>query len=338
MGNFIGLNEIKKASQILETVVIESPFQKIESYSQNYNSNIFFKREDLQKVRSFKIRGAFNKISSLNQSQVINGIVCASAGNHAQGFAVSCSTLGYKGKVFMPTTTPNQKIEQVKKFGKTNVEVVLFGENFTQAYEKALEECDEYDKTFIHPFDDKKVIAGQATLFLEMINQINFDLDYLFIPIGGGGLISGAINVFKQLSPKTKIVGIEPKGAPSMFESIKQNKLVTLSKIDGFADGVAVKKVGNLSFEYCREFLDDIIILDENEICNSIIQLKDSENIIAEPAGAMSSASLNYYKKQIKGKNIGCIICGGNIDKSRMVEVKERSKLWITSQNINSNK
>ena len=177
MGNFIGLNEIKKASQILQTVVIESPFQKIESYSQKYNSNIFFKREDLQKVRSFKIRGAFNKISSLNQSQVINGIVCASAGNHAQGFAVSCSTLGYKGKVFMPTTTPNQKIEQVKKFGKTNVEVVLYGENFTQAYEKALQECDKYDKTFIHPFDDKKVIAGQATLFLESINQFKEHLD-----------------------------------------------------------------------------------------------------------------------------------------------------------------
>ena len=229
MGNFIGLNEIKKASQILQTVVIESPFQKIESYSQKYNSNIFFKREDLQKVRSFKIRGAFNKISSLNQSQVINGIVCASAGNHAQGFAVSCSTLGYKGKVFMPTTTPNQKIEQVKKFGKTNVEVVLFGENFTQAYEKALQECDKYDKTFIHPFDDKKVIAGQATLFLEIINQFKDHLDYLFIPIGGGGLISGAINVFKQLSPNTKIVGIEPKGAPSMSKSIEKNKLITIS-------------------------------------------------------------------------------------------------------------
>ena len=271
MGNFIGLNEIKKASQILQTVVIESPFQKIESYSQKYNSNIFFKREDLQKVRSFKIRGAFNKISSLNQSQVINGIVCASAGNHAQGFAVSCSTLGYKGKVFMPTTTPNQKIEQVKKFGKTNVEVILFGENFTQAYEKALQECDKYDKTFIHPFDDKKVIAGQATLFLEIINQFKDNLDYLFIPIGGGGLISGAINVFKQLSPKTKIIGIEPKGAPSMSKSIEKNKLITLNRIDGFVDGVAVKKVGNYSFDYCKEHLDDLIILDDNEICNSIL-------------------------------------------------------------------
>ena len=328
MISFIRLNEIKKARETLERVVVESPFQKINSFSKNYNSNIFFKREDLQKVRSFKIRGAFNKISSLNKSQVVNGIVCASAGNHAQGFAVSCSTLGYKGKVFMPTTTPNQKIQQVKKFGKTNVEVILYGENFTQAYEKALEECDKYNKIFIHPFDDKRVITGQATLFLEIINQFNNQLDYLFIPIGGGGLISGAINVFKQLSPKTKIIGIEPKGAPSMYQSIKQNELVTLDKIDGFVDGVAVKKVGNYSFNYCKEYLDDIIILDENEICNSILELKSYENITAEPAGAMSSAALRHYRHKIINKNIGCIICGGNNDNSRMPEIRKRADNW----------
>ena len=328
MNNFIELSQIKNASELLKGVIIKTPFQKIKSYSKRYNANIFFKREDLQKVKSFKTRGAFNKISSLDKSQVINGLVCASAGNHAQGFAVSCTTLGYEGKVYMPTSTPNQKIKQVKKFGKNNIKVVLYGENFTQAYKKAIEDCDFYNKIFIHPFDDIKVITGQATLFLEIISQINHELDYLFIPIGGGGLISGAINVFKQLSPKTKIIGVEPKGAPSMSESIKQNKLVTLSKIDGFVDGVAVKKVGDLSFEYCKEYLHDIIVLDENEICNSIMELKESENIITEPAGAMSSASLRYYKNDILGKNIGCIICGGNIDKSRMVEVKERSRLW----------
>jgi len=332
VSNFIELNEIKKASKILQRVVVESPFQKIESYSQKYNSNIFFKREDLQKVRSFKIRGAFNKISSLNKYQVKNGIVCASAGNHAQGFAVSCSTLGYKGKVFMPRTTPNQKIEQVKKFGKTNVEVVLYGENFSQAYEKAIEECDNYNKTFIHPFDDKKVIAGQATLFLEIINQINDYVDYLFIPIGGGGLISGAINIFKQLSPETKIIGIEPLGAPSMYESLKKNKLVTLEKIDRFVDGIAVKKVGNISFNYCKEFLDDIVILDENEICNSIIELLETENIKAEPAGAMSTAALSYYKHKIEGKNVACIICGGNNDISRMPEIRMRANKWIKTR------
>ena len=198
MNNFIEISEIKKASQLLKGVAIESPFQKIKSYSKKYNSNIFFKREDLQNVRSFKIRGAFNKIASLSKSQSINGLVCASAGNHAQGFAVSCTNLGYKGRVYMPISTPNQKIEQVKKFGKNNIEIILFGENFSQAYEMALKDCHDHNKIFIHPFDDIKVITGQATLFLEIIDQIDNELDYLFIPIGGGGLISGAIKVFKQ--------------------------------------------------------------------------------------------------------------------------------------------
>ena len=332
MSNFIELNEIKKASKILQRVVVESPFQKIESYSQNYNSNIFFKREDLQKVRSFKIRGAFNKISSLDKSQVENGIVCASAGNHAQGFAVSCTTHGYKGKVYMPITTPNQKIQQVKKFGKNNIEIALTGENFTQAYQKALEECSKYNKTFIHPFDDIKVITGQATIFLEIVNQIKDKLDFLFIPIGGGGLIAGALNVFKQLSPKTKIIGIEPLGAPSMFESLKKNKLITLEKIDRFVDGIAVKKVGNISFNYCKEFLDDIVILDENEICYSIIELLETENIVAEPAGAMSTAALSHYKHKIFGKNVACIICGGNNDVSRMPEIRRRANKWIKTR------
>ena len=331
MNNFIELSEIKKASQLLKGVVIESPFQKIKSYSKKYNSNIFFKREDLQSVRSFKIRGAFHKISSLTKSQSINGLVCASAGNHAQGFAVSCTNFGYKGRVYMPKSTPNQKIEKVRKFGKNNIEIILFGENFSQAYEMALKDCHDHNKIFIHPFDDIKVITGQATLFLEIIDQINNELDYLFIPIGGGGLISGAINVFKQLSPKTKIIGIEPKGAPSMFESLKKNRLVKLDKIDRFVDGIAVKKVGNYSFDFCKKYLDDIIILDENEICNSILELKDYEDIIAEPAGAMSSASLWYYKEKIIGKNIGCIICGGNNDNSRMPEIIRRAKKWKTN-------
>ena len=186
MNNFIDLSEIKNASELLKGVIKKTPFQKIKSYSKKYNANIFFKREDLQKVKSFKTRGAFNKISSLDKSQVINGLVCASAGNHAQGFAVSCTTLGYEGRVYMPTSTPNQKIKQVKKFGKNNIEVILYGENFTQAYKKAIEDCDFYNKIFIHPFDDIKVITGQATLFLEIISQINHELDYLFIPIGGG--------------------------------------------------------------------------------------------------------------------------------------------------------
>ncbi len=335
MSNFICLNEIKKACQTLKRVVVKSPFQKIKSYSQNYNSNIFFKREDLQEVRSFKIRGAFNKISSLSRSQALNGLVCASAGNHAQGFAVSCTTLGYSGRVYMPKITSNQKIEQVKKFGKNNIEIILYGENFTQAYELAIEDCSDNNKIFIHPFDDIEVITGQATVFLEIINQIDQELDYLFVPIGGGGLVSGAINVFKQISPKTKIIGVEPKGAPSMFESLKKNKLVKLEKIDRFVDGIAVKQVGNYTFDFCKKYLDDLIIIDENEICNSILELKDQENIIAEPAGAMSSAALRHYRNKIFKKNIGCIICGGNNDNSRMSDIIKRAEVWKANNPTN---
>ena len=331
MNNLIELKKIQNASQNLSGVAIHSAFEKVESYSKIYDSNIFFKREDLQRVRSFKIRGAYNKIISLCADEVKNGIVCASAGNHAQGFAVSCEMLGYKGKVFMPITTPNQKINQVKKFGKKNVEVVLIGENFSQAYSQAKEDCKTNHKTFIHPFDDIKVIEGQATLFLEIINQSKKNIDYLFIPIGGGGLISGAINVFKQLSPETKIIGIEPKGAPSMMRSIEQNKLVTLEKINGFVDGAAVKKVGNYSFDFCKSHLDEIILVDEGEICKSILDLKKIEGIIAEPAGAMSTAALRQFKNEIINKNVVCLICGGNNDELRMPDINKRAKEWMAS-------
>lgn len=329
MNKFIELRKIQTAHKNLSSVAINTSFHEVKTYSKIYNSKIFFKREDLQKIRSFKIRGAYNKIISLSAQEVENGIVCASAGNHAQGFAVSCEMLGYRGKVFMPITTPNQKIKQVKKFGKDNIEVVLFGNNFTQAYKKALEDCKTNGKTFIHPFDDIKVIEGQATVFLEILNQFKNKIDYIFIPIGGGGLISGAINVFKQLSPSTKIVGIEPMGAPSMLKSIEQNKLVTLEKINGFVDGAAVKKVGNYSFNYCKDFLDDIILIDEGEICKSILDLNKIEGIIAEPAGAMSAAALRQYKDKIINKNVVCIICGGNNDEQRMPEINQRAKTWM---------
>ena len=333
MNSFISLSDIENAHNNLQNVIVNSSFDRINSYSKIYGSNIFFKREDLQKVKSFKIRGAFNKIYNLNKNQAKNGLVCASAGNHAQGFAVSCRILGYQGLVYMPIDSTKQEIRQVKEFGKEHIKIVLYGENFTQAYQKALEECDKNKMTFIHPFDDLEVIAGQATVFYEILQQSKVDLDYLFIPIGGGGLISGAINVFKQLSPKTKIIGVEPKGAPSMYLSLKENKLITLDQIDRFVDGIAVKKVGKYSFKYCNEFLDDIIIIDENEICNSILELKDFENIIAEPAGAMSTACLRHYRNEIAGKNVGCIICGGNNDNSRMPEIKRRAQKWkISSQ------
>ena len=328
----INIENIRNASNKLADVVIKSPLEKNLKLNSNFSSNIYLKREDLQQVRSFKIRGALNKILSLSDSESSKGIVCASAGNHAQGFAFACKMLNIDGNVFMPIHTTKQKIQQVEKFGGDKIKIKLVGDNFGQAYTEALSFCKKNAKIFIHPFDDLKVIEGQATVFLEIIDQANFDIDYIFIPIGGGGLISGAINVFKQLSPKTKIIGIEPLGAPAMKTSINNNKNTTLKSIDGFVDGAAVKRVGEISFNFCKKYLDDLILIDEGEICQSILDLEKYHSIVAEPAGAMSNAALNIYSSKIINKNVVCIICGGNNDNSRMPEIQKRASNWKNSK------
>tara|TARA_Y100000590_G_scaffold109802_1_gene125188 strand:+ start:4434 stop:5438 length:1005 start_codon:yes stop_codon:yes gene_type:complete len=328
----INIENIRNASNKLADVVIKSPLEKNLKLNSNFSSNIYLKREDLQQVRSFKIRGALNKILSLSDSESSKGIVCASAGNHAQGFAFACKMLNIDGNVFMPIHTTKQKIQQVEKFGGDKIKIKLVGDNFGQAYAEALSFCKKNAKIFIHPFDDLKVIEGQATVFLEIIDQANFDIDYIFIPIGGGGLISGAINVFKQLSPKTKIIGIEPLGAPAMKTSINNNKNTTLKSIDGFVDGAAVKRVGEISFNFCKKYLDDLILIDEGEICQSILDLEKYHSIVAEPAGAMSNAALNIYSSKIINKNVVCIICGGNNDNSRMPEIQKRASNWKNSK------
>ena len=331
MQKLIDLAHIRSTTRKIRGIVKKTPLQESLNYSQKYNSKIFFKREDLQDVKSFKIRGAYTKILSVKKTRAQNGLVCASAGNHAQGFAVSCSLLDYNGTVFMPHSTPSLKVSLVKKFGGKNIKIKLIGENFSKAYKAAMDYCVRNGKTFIHPFDDIKVIEGQATLFLEVIRQVKNPIDYIFIPIGGGGLISGAINIFKQLSPKTKIIGIEPAGAPSMKESIIKNKIIKLHKIDNFVDGAAVHKIGTIPFEFCKDYLDDLLVINEGEICQSILDLKSIEKINAEPAGAMSSAALRMYKEKIVEKNVVCIICGGNNDDSRMKEISKRAINWRNS-------
>ena len=313
----------------MKDVVKTTSLQKNKIFSDFYSSNIFLKREDQQKVKSFKIRGAYNKINSLSKDKINKGIVCASAGNHAQGFALTCKLQKIKGFVFMPRITPRLKIDKVKEFGGEFVEIILTGKDFYEAYDKSVVFCSQKKLNFIHPFNDYKIIEGQATLFLEILDQTDEKIDTLIIPIGGGGLISGAINVFKQLSKKTKIIGVQPAGAPTMKKSINQNKVITLSEIDNFVDGAAVRKVGDLTFDYCKKYLDDIIIIDEDEICKTILDLEKNHNIIAEPAGAMSITALRQVKEEIKGKNVVCIICGGNNDRRRIPEIQLRSNRWI---------
>lgn len=325
--NLSSIDAVKIAKNNLKEVVIESPLQENIRYSEHFQARVFLKREDLQQVRSFKIRGAYNKIASLGKEKRSNGIVCASAGNHAQGVALSCQQLGIKGTIFMPTPTPKQKVAQVTMFGGDFVDIVLTGDTFDDAYEAAIQFSEEKGNSFVHPFDDPKVIEGQATLALEILEQTQTPIDYIFVPIGGGGLISGVISVFKQLSPKTKIIGIEPKGAPSMKTSLEKGVNTTLSKIDHFVDGAAVKRVGDISYSYCKEYLDDIVLVSEGAICQTILDLYNKDAIVVEPAGAMSTTALNQYSKQIKGKTVVCLICGSNNDITRMAEIKERALL-----------
>ncbi len=321
------VEDIIAAKSVVNDVVDTTPLMHNRTLSEKFQANILFKREDLQVVRSYKIRGAYNKIKSLTPEQMKAGIVCASAGNHAQGVAYSCQKLGIEGVIYMPSTTPKQKINQVRMFGKEFAKVVIIGDTFDDAYNAAMDECNQSGKTFIHPFDDPKIIEGQATVGLEIDLQSDKPIDYIFIPIGGGGLISGVAAYIKQIHPDTKIIGVEPAGAPGMKESISQNKLITLEHIDKFVDGAAVQKVGAITYEICKKLVDDIVLVPEGKVCTKILELYNYDAIVVEPAGALSIAGLDSYKDEIKGKNVICILSGSNNDITRTEEIKERSLL-----------
>ncbi len=325
---FPSLENIKQAALNLKDVAYVTPLIQNQNLSKEFQSTILFKREDLQVVRSYKIRGAYNKISSLNLDEKQQGIVCASAGNHAQGVALSCKLLKIKGTIFMPLPTPNQKINQVKMFGEDYVDLVIEGDTFDDAFNAATLECNSKNKTFIHPFNDEKVIEGQATVGLEILNQTTEKIDYLFVAVGGGGLSSGLCGIFKELSPETKIIGVEPEGAPSMLTSIKNKKNTALENIDSFVDGAAVKKVGDLNFAICQQLLHDMITVPEGKTCQTILDLYNKDAIVVEPAGALSISALDFFADEIKGKNVVCIVSGSNNDITRTAEIKERALLY----------
>ena len=320
--------DIDKASVVLEEILEPTPFQKNNNLSDIYDAEVYLKREDLQMVRSYKIRGAYNKIRTLAPEILKYGIVCASAGNHAQGVAFSCNKLQIMGSIFMPTTTPKQKIEQVRMFGKEYIDIVLTGDTFDAANDAAIEFAKKSGRTFIPPFDDPKVMEGQGTIGKEILMQCKEKLDYIFVPIGGGGLASGLGSYIKAMSPETKVIGVEPAGAPCMKTAIEKGEIVDLEHIDKFVDGAAVKKAGALTYQVCKEVLDDIIIVPEGAVCTTIIHMYNKSAIVVEPAGALSVAALKFYADKIKGKKVACIVSGSNNDITRMEEIREKSLLY----------
>ena len=319
---------VDRAATVLSEILEPTPFMKNNNLSDIYDAEVYLKREDLQIVRSYNIRGAYNMIRSLSAESLKNGIVCASAGNHAQGVAFSCSKLKIMGSIFMPVTTPKQKIEQVRMFGKEFIEIVLTGDTFDAANSAAIKYANENGKTFIPPFDDPKVMEGQGTIGKEILSQCKEKLDYIFVPIGGGGLASGLGSYIKAMSPETKIIGVEPGGAPCMKAAIENGCPVELDEIDKFVDGAAVKKAGAKTYEVCKEVLDDIVVVPEGAVCTMIIQMYNKSAIVVEPAGALATAALRFYADKIKGKKVACIVSGSNNDITRMEEIREKSLLY----------
>jgi threonine dehydratase len=319
--------KIEAAYEALKEVVTETPLQYDVHLSRKYDCNVYLKREDLQKVRSFKLRGAYYAIKQTPANVLRNGVVCASAGNHAQGVAYTCHEMQVPATVFMPTTTPQQKVSQVQFFGGEQVTVKLIGDTFDASAQAAREYAENTQQAFIDPFNDLDIMAGQGTVALEIFQAAhkNFQVDYLFSAIGGGGLISGVATYTKSQSPQTQVIGVEPLGAQSMRAAFDQGGPVMLEQVEKFVDGAAVKRVGDLNYAHAIDYVDQLLAIDEGQVCTTILDLYTKQAIVVEPAGALSVSALEQMKETIKGKNVVCIISGGNNDINRMEEIEERS-------------
>lgn len=315
------------AAARLKDTVYHTPLEYNERLSAKYEAEIYLKREDKQVVRSYKLRGAYNMISQIPSDLIQNGVVCASAGNHAQGVAYSCKKLKIKGTIFMPEITPKQKINQTTLFGNGWIDIVLVGDTFDDCLAEALRFTAENHMTFVPPFDNLHVMEGQGTVGVEVLQDLP-DTEVVIMPIGGGGLASGAGTYFKQTNPNILLIGVEPEGAPSMDAAFKAGRPIKLDQINRFIDGAAVKSVGLLTYPICREVLDEILLIPEGRVCTTILKLYNEEAIVAEPAGALAVASLDLCASHIKGKKVVCIVSGGNNDIERMQEIKEKSLLF----------
>lgn len=327
----ITANDIVKANEVLKNVVERTPLDFDRYLSEKYGATIYIKKENMQKVRSFKLRGAYYAIHQLSDEDKEHGVVCASAGNHAQGVAYTCNEMKIPATIFMPVTTPLQKIGQVRFFGGKFVTIKLVGDTFDESAKAAQEYTKSEGMTFIDPFDDYNVQAGQGTVAHEIYEQAQEEgvsFDSILVPVGGGGLISGVATYIKDVAPSIEVVGVEASGARSMRAAFDHGYPVKLEKIDKFADGIAVQKVGTKTYEVARKYVDRLLGVDEGLISETLIDMYSKVGTIAEPAGAASVAALEVIKDEIKGKTIVCIISGGNNDINRMPEMEERALIY----------
>ena len=317
---------IERAAETLASIISPTPLVRSKRLSKLYSAEIYLKREDLQEVRSYKIRGAYTLMSSFSPAERAHGVVCASAGNHAQGVAYSAAALHIKTIIFMPVVTPQQKIDRVKYFGEDWVQIKLYGKTYDETCHRAKDFCKKQKMVFVHPFEDYTVMAGQGTVGKEIFDQMEGNMDAIIVPIGGGGLASGLSTYIKHKSRAIQIYGAEPTGCAGMHCSLSKNEVTTLESIDTFADGVAVKTVGELTFPIVKRNIKKILLVSEQEICRTMIEMYQQDGIVTEPAGALSVAALTTMKKEIKGKTVVCIISGGNNDLARYPEIIRRSE------------
>lgn len=302
------LEKLYDAQKNLKDVILGTPLIYSTGFSEEYQNEVYIKPENLQKTGAFKIRGAYNKIAHLSQEEKDRGLICSSAGNHAQGVAYAARELGVKATIVMPKTTPLIKVEATKKYGAS---VVLEGDVYDDAFKHAKKLEKKHNYVFVHPFDDYDIIYGQGTIGLEIIEELS-DVDYVLVPIGGGGLISGIAMAIKESNPDIKVIGIEPRGAMAMKQSLRMNERVCLNKVDTIADGVAVKEPGLLTFELIKKYVDDIIIVDDYDLMDAFLMLVEKHKLVAENAGLLALAGLK--KLEIKDKKVVSLLSGGNID------------------------
>ena len=317
--------DIEVAAGVLAKVATKTPLQKSERLSAEVGRPVYLKREDLQICRSFKVRGAYVRMAAMDEDERVAGVVCASAGNHAQGVAYACAHLGIKGTIFLPASTPRQKRKRIATIGGEWVEPVIVAGDFDEANRVAGEAAKDGGKVYVHPYDDPYTIAGQGSIAVDLDSQLPEDTDMILIPVGGGGLIAGIATWLKAHRPGIRIVGVESAGAASMRAAMEAGNPVSLDRVDSFVDGTAVGRAGNLTYQIVRDLVDDIVVVPEGAVCTEMLDLYHSEGVIAEPAGALASAAARNFLPQIPNGSVVCLVSGGNNDLSRYAEVTERS-------------